>query len=69
MLYTTDAGQVRHRSAGIHHAIPKPRRSEAESALVLFSEYLESLARTDLRAARKLRKARDVLAVVVNTAY
>ena len=68
MLRITDAGIVRHNTNGLHHAVQKPRRSVAESALVMLDEYLDDLAEDSART-RKLRKAHDILAVVVRTAY
>ena len=69
MLRLTDAGTVRHTSPGIHHAVQKPRRSEAEEAVARLSEYIEAVAPSDYVTARWLRQARDTLAVVVATAY
>lgn len=69
MLSITDAGVVRHTGPCVHHAVPRPRRSEALEALAQLSEHLESLAVSDIEAARQLRKARDTLAIVVATAY
>ena len=69
MLTVTLTGQVRHSNPSIHHAVPRPRRSDAEAALAALSAHLEALAKVDLGAARRLRKARDTLAVVVATAY
>ena len=69
MLTTAGAGLVRHTNQSIHHAIPRPRRSEAEAALAQLSGHLEQLAKTDLGLARRLRKARDTLAVLVATSY
>lgn len=68
MLRITDAGTVRHNLTGLHHAVRKPRRSVAESALVMLDEYLDDLTEDSART-RKLRKAHDILAVVVRTAY
>ena len=68
MLRITDAGIVRHNTNGLHHAVQKPRRSVAESALVMLDEYLDDLT-DDSARTRKLRKAHDILAVVVQTAY
>ena len=69
MLRITDAGIVRHNTNGLHHAVQKPRRSVAESALVMLDEYLAALNTDGGPRASKLRKARDILAVVVQTAY
>jgi hypothetical protein len=69
MLRLTDAGTVRHTAPGIHHAVQKPKRSEAEAAIAQLSEHLERTAKYDLNTARWLRQARDTLAVVVATAY
>lgn len=69
MLSITETGVVRHTGPCVHHAVPRPRRSEAQEALAQLSEYLELLAKTDLKTARRLRKARDTLAIVVATAY
>jgi len=68
MLRITDAGTVRHNLTGLHHAVQKPRRSVAESALVMLDEYLDDLTEDSART-RKLRKAHDILAIVVRTAY
>ena len=69
MLRLTDAGTVRHTAPGIHHAVQKPKRSEAEAALVMLDEYLAPLSTDGGPRAAKLRKVRDTLAVVVATAY
>ena len=69
MLHTSDNGTVQHRASNIHHAINKPRRSVAESAVVMLDEYLAALNHDGGPRANKLRKARDILATVVNTAY
>ena len=69
MLRLTDAGTVRHTAPGIHHAVQKPRRSEAEAAIAQLSEHIEAVAPGDLVTARWLRQVRDTLAVVVATAY
>lgn len=69
MLRLSDAGQVRHVTPGVHHAVLKPRRSEAEAAVARLTEHLDRLATYDRATAKWLSDARDTLAVVVATAY
>ncbi len=69
MLRITDAGTVRHNLIGLHHAVQKPRRSDAEAAINHLSDYIEAVAPGDRVTAAQLRQMRDTLAVVVRTAY
>jgi len=67
MLIVSPAGQVQHTRPSVRHDVRRPGRREAEAALRTLSEHLESLK--DYRTARSLRRARDVLTLVVATAY
>lgn len=69
MLTSPSTGVVLHTAPAAHHAIRRPSRTEAHQALVDLTVHLENLSTQDYMAAHELRKARDILARVVHTAY